>query len=49
MSNPIKEVLEAVKCLKQQGFKTALLTNNWKKSDGSTLLPFDTSDFDVVS
>jgi len=48
MANPIKEVLEAVSCLKQEGFKTALLTNNWKKSDGSTLLPFDTSDFDVI-
>lgn len=48
MSHPIKEVLEAIACLKQQGFKTALLTNNWKNSDGSTLLPFDTKDFDVI-
>jgi len=48
MSHPIKEVLDAIACLKQEGFKTALLTNNWKNSDGSTLLPFDTKDFDVV-
>ena len=44
----IDEVIDAASCLRQKGYKTAVLTNNWKKSDGSTLLPFDTSPFDVV-
>ena len=47
-STSIPEVIDAAHCLKQSGYKTAVLTNNWKKSDGSTLLPFDTAHFDVV-
>ena len=30
------------------GFKTALLTNNWKKSNGESLQPMESSLFDVV-
>ena len=49
MKDPIPEVLDAVNCLQQSGYKTALLTNNWKTASGETLLPFNKSLFDVVS
>nr|XP_039271290.1 acyl-CoA dehydrogenase family member 10-like [Styela clava] len=48
MGDPIPEVLDAVRAIKAEGIKTALLTNNWKNSDGSTLIPIDQSIFDVV-
>ena len=31
-----------------KGFYTALLTNNWKKSNGESLQPIDPNLFDVV-
>ena len=49
MKDPIPEMLDAVSCLRQYGYKTALLTNNWKSASGKTLLPFDKELFDVVS
>ena len=49
LKDPIPEVLDAVNCLRQYGYKTALLTNNWKTATGETLLPFDRNIFDVVS
>ena len=43
------EMLDAVRCIRAEGIKTALLTNNWKWDDSpKTLLPVDTSLFDVV-
>ncbi|XP_076821808.1 acyl-CoA dehydrogenase family member 10-like isoform X1 [Clavelina lepadiformis] len=48
MKSPIPEVLDAVDCLRQYGYKTALLTNNWKTASGETLLPFEKNRFDVV-
>nr|CAB3219669.1 acyl-CoA dehydrogenase family member 10 [Phallusia mammillata] len=48
MKNPVPEVLDAVECLRESGIKTALLTNNWKYSDGRSLLPFSKEKFDVV-
>ena len=49
MKEPIPEMLDAVGCLRQYGYKTALLTNNWRTASGETLLPFDKNIFDVVS
>lgn len=49
MKEPIPEVLDAIQCLRQYGYKTALLTNNWKTASGKTYLPLDHSIFDVVS
>uniref|UniRef100_H2Z027 Acyl-CoA dehydrogenase family member 10 n=1 Tax=Ciona savignyi TaxID=51511 RepID=H2Z027_CIOSA len=48
MKNPITEVLDAVNCLRQEGIKTALLTNNWIQGDGKSLLPFSRNHFDVI-
>jgi len=49
MNDPIQEALDAVACLRHEGYKTALLTNNWIQADGETLLPFPKNTFDVVS
>uniref|UniRef100_F6XUS6 Acyl-CoA dehydrogenase family member 10 n=1 Tax=Ciona intestinalis TaxID=7719 RepID=F6XUS6_CIOIN len=48
MKSPISEVLDAINCLRQEGYKTALLTNNWIQSDGKSLLPISRDHFDVV-
>ena len=44
------EMLEAIRCLRAYGLKTALLTNNWfvDENKTKTLLPVDSSLFDVV-
>lgn len=49
MGDPLPQVLSAISCIKAEGIKTALLTNNWKKADGSTLLCASPELFDVVS
>ena len=49
----IHEMIDAVQCIKAQGIKTALLTNNWKHDQGEqikkSLLPIDPDIFNVVS
>ncbi|XP_002739682.1 acyl-CoA dehydrogenase family member 10-like [Saccoglossus kowalevskii] len=47
-ATPFPEVLEAIECIRAEGMKTALLTNNWCYPDGSTIRPVDTKYFDVV-
>ena len=46
---PYPEMLSAIKQLKEKGFKTALLTNNFIDSSGKSLLPLEKELFDVVS
>ena len=41
--------VDAIKCVRAQGIKTALLTNNWLKEPGMGHSPVDKSLFDVVS
>ncbi len=43
------EMLDAIKCVRAQGIKTALLTNNWLRKQGTGHSPVDRSLFDVVS
>ena len=43
------ELVDAIKCVRAQGIKTALLTNNWLKEPGVGHSPVDKSLFDVVS
>ena len=47
---PSPEMVAAVKCVREHGLKTALLTNNYflDESKTKTILPVDTSLFDVV-
>ena len=49
-SQPFAEMVDAVKCLRAEGLKTALLTNNWYTDEqkSASLVPMDTSIFDVV-
>lgn len=44
---PCPEMIDAVQCLRAEGIKTALLTNNFYLPSG-LYLPVDTSLFDVV-
>jgi acyl-CoA dehydrogenase family protein 10 len=43
------EMIDAIQCIRSEGIKTALLTNNWRFADGKTLIPVDIDLFDVVS
>ena len=43
-----EEMIDALRCLRAGGIKTALLTNNFDLPTGS-YIPVDTSLFDVVS
>ncbi|KAK3594564.1 hypothetical protein CHS0354_013328 [Potamilus streckersoni] len=45
---PHAQLLDAVRCLRAEGLKTALLTNNWLIGDRDTKSPFDVSLFDVI-
>ena len=49
-SQPFLEMVDAVKCVRAEGLKTALLTNNWftDEQKSASLVPLDTSLFDVV-
>ena len=47
---PFPQMVDAVKCVRAEGLKTALLTNNWfNAGPDKTFLPLDLSLFDVVS
>lgn len=48
MGDPLPEVFSAIQAIRAEGIKTALLTNNWKRPDGSTIIPVDRKIFDVV-
>ncbi|KAK7087596.1 hypothetical protein V1264_021627 [Littorina saxatilis] len=50
-ADPFPEMIDAVKCVRAEGLKTALLTNNWYTDDhkSESLVPLDTSLFDVVT
>ena len=43
------EAAEAIKMLKRNGIKTAILTNNFRRNDGSTVLPQENLNVDIVS
>ena len=43
------EMIDAVQCIRAEGIKTALLTNNQYVSPGISACPVDRSLFDVVS
>ena len=42
-------MIDVVKCIRAEGLKTALLTNNWfNAGQNRTFIPIDLSLFDVV-
>lgn len=49
-TRPFPEMVAAIKTIKSEGLKTALLTNNWFTDEQKTqsLIPLDTALFDVV-
>ena len=49
MVEPYPEVLTAIQCIRAEGLKTALITNNWWLEKGKTFCPVDKKYFDVVS
>ena len=49
MVDPHPEVLTAIQCIRAEGLKTALITNNWWLEEGKTFCPVDKTYFDVVS
>ncbi|XP_053336646.1 acyl-CoA dehydrogenase family member 10-like [Clarias gariepinus] len=48
MSRPVTAVTDAVRCVRAEGFKTAVLSNNFLLPGGKSYLPVDTSLFDIV-
>ena len=46
---PHQELIDAIKCIRVEGIKTALLTNNWFVEGDRSHCPVDKSLFDVVS
>ena len=49
MFEPYPEVLTAIQCIRAEGLKTALVTNNWLMKNGKSFCPVDVKHFDVVS
>ena len=49
MIEPYPEVLTAIQCIKAEGLKTALVTNNWLMEEEKSFCPVDVIHFDVVS
>ena len=49
VSQPFSNMIDAVQCLKAEGVKTALLTNNFFVTENESFLPMDQSLFNVVS
>ncbi|KAG5840256.1 hypothetical protein ANANG_G00186880 [Anguilla anguilla] len=48
MARPLPAMMEAVQCVRAEGLKTAVLSNNFRLQGGATYLPVDRSAFDVV-
>ena len=46
---PYPEILTAIQCIRAEGLKTALVTNNWLMENGKSYCPVDAKHFDVVS
>lgn len=49
MFEPYPEVVTAIQCIRAEGLKTALVTNNWLMENGKSFCPVDVEHFDVVS
>lgn len=49
MSRPVTVMMDAVHYARAEGFKTAVLSNNFLLPGGKSYLPVDTALFDVVS
>lgn len=45
---PFPEMIDAIKCLKAEGIKVAMLTNNWYTTKNHSLMPIDRSLFNEV-
>lgn len=48
MVEPYPEVITAIQCIRAEGLKTALITNNWLMDDRKSFCPVDGRHFDVV-
>ncbi|MCI4392544.1 hypothetical protein PGIGA_G00147100 [Pangasianodon gigas] len=48
MSRPVTVMMDAVQCARAEGFKTAVLSNNFLLPGGKSYLPLDISLFDVI-
>lgn len=45
---PYPEVISVINAIREEGIKTALLTNNWLVENGKSYLPVEKHHFDVV-
>lgn len=45
---PYPQVIDAIKCVRAEGLKIALLTNNWLNYQTQSFLPLDRTLFDVI-
>ena len=45
---PHPEMMDAVRCIRAEGIKTALLTNNYFMEEGKSYQPLDAKEFDLV-
>ncbi|KAG9487758.1 hypothetical protein GDO78_007512 [Eleutherodactylus coqui] len=48
MAKQLPEMTEAIQCIKAEGLKTAVLSNNFFVHSGESFLPLDRSQFDVI-
>ncbi|KAG9261668.1 acyl-CoA dehydrogenase family member 10 [Astyanax mexicanus] len=48
MAQPLSVMLEAVQCVRAEGLKTAVLSNNFLLPGGKSYMPMDPSLFDVI-
>ncbi|KAJ8380308.1 hypothetical protein SKAU_G00010860 [Synaphobranchus kaupii] len=48
MARPLPAMMEAVQCVRTEGLKTAVLSNNFHLQGGATYLPLDRSLFHVI-
>ncbi|XP_044131714.1 acyl-CoA dehydrogenase family member 10 isoform X1 [Bufo gargarizans] len=48
MAKQLPEMTEAIQCIKAEGLKTAVLSNNFFLHSGESFLPVDRSQFDVI-
>ncbi|KAL5017214.1 hypothetical protein ScPMuIL_006803 [Solemya velum] len=45
---PYHQVIDAIRCIRAEGLKTALLTNNWLTAPSKSFQPIDRDLFDVI-
>ncbi|XP_075424290.1 acyl-CoA dehydrogenase family member 10 isoform X2 [Ascaphus truei] len=48
MTKQLPDMTEAIQCVKSEGLKTAVLSNNFFLRSGDSFLPLDRSQFDVI-